>query len=122
MESTLGQRLKKVIDHYNYSMNKAAIAMDMEAQTFGKAVKDQVKPSYELTVKIKKLFPEVNAEWLLLGEGSMFVEKQTVVAEPQESYGVNYKEKYLECSEKYASALEELRSYESGSRQSQKQA
>lgn len=65
-------------------------------------------------VKILTIYPQINAEWLLLGKGEMlkkYENKQalSILAEESEVYGVvNYKEKYFETLEKLNQANERL--------------
>ena len=64
--------------------------------------------------KISNAFPTLNIQWVVTGRGKMLVENEVlnVVNEPQEPYGVNYKEKYFEVLEKYNKCLEQQNSKE----------
>ena len=65
---------------------------------------------------IMTIFPEISPEWLLTGKGNMLKEevvKENVLREPEESYGLDYKEMYLdakytiEVQNKYIESLEQ---------------
>lgn len=72
--------------------------------------------SEENTSRFLDCFNEVSPEWLLTGKGNMLKEevvKENVLREPEESYGLDYKEMYLdakytiEVQKKYIESLEQ---------------
>lgn len=62
----------------------------------------------EKIAKILKTFPEINAEWLLFGEGKMIKELDNMVIEPGVVYGQNYADKLIKCQERIIELQEQL--------------
>ena len=72
--------------------------------------------SEENIFKFLSYYSEVSPEWLLTGKGNMLKEevvKENVLREPEENYGLDYKEMYLdakytiEIQKKYIESLEQ---------------
>ncbi len=93
MENTLGTRLKALREKLNLSQKEMAKIMGVSLRVYQYYEKDEQKPSYEKLAKLSTLRVDMN--WLLTGEGEMFLaprEKtsieeqiiQTIAHEPEE--------------------------------------
>ena len=65
------ERLFQLIESLNLTNVQFADAIGIERSTLSHIKTERSKPSLELIYKIMKQYPEVNLEWLILGEGSM---------------------------------------------------
>ncbi|WP_159522963.1 helix-turn-helix domain-containing protein [Sunxiuqinia indica] len=59
--------------------------------TIGRIIKGDTRPSFDVLYKILSTFPDLDANWLILGRGKMFLhaENKTEVNEPIPAYGSN---------------------------------
>lgn len=69
-------RLLRVLNHLGYSATKFADEINVQRSGISHILSGRNQPSYDFLVKILTRFPEINAEWLLLGTGNMFKDKQ----------------------------------------------
>ncbi len=64
-------RIQNIIDKYGLSPNTFAQEIDVNRSTISHILSGRNKPSIEVLKKILKRFPEVSANWLLLGHGAL---------------------------------------------------
>ena len=69
-------RIQNIIENYELSSNTFAKEINVNRSTVSHILSGRNKPSIEVLQKILKRFPEVSANWLLLGQGAM-LELQT---------------------------------------------
>ena len=72
MESAIIQRIKKFMMKNDFSVNSLAKAIDMPQPTLNDYVLGKRKCAFALVDSLLSTYPELSAEWLLRGEGSMF--------------------------------------------------
>lgn len=117
MQHIISQRINFLIDHYTDG-NVSSFSRKLEGvntQTLNRIFNRDLRndkyptPSTELLIAICTAFPEVNANWLLMGIGDTFVKKDN------QSNDNDWKEKYLQLvdekeilTKKYMSLLEKL--------------
>ena len=65
-------RLQKVLSYSKLSVRALAVKCNLKQQTLDKHLKGISEPSANTLVGILSTFPEISADWLLLGEGEMF--------------------------------------------------
>jgi transcriptional regulator with XRE-family HTH domain len=65
-------RLLKLLTQLNYSATKFADEIGVQRSGISHILSGRNKPSYDFIVKILNKFPELDAEWLILGKGVMF--------------------------------------------------
>ncbi|MEM9687260.1 MAG: helix-turn-helix domain-containing protein [Bacteroidota bacterium] len=71
-ETTINDRIEKIINHYNLNNTTFGESIGLRGSTITNIVSGRKsKPSYEVLRKIAAHFP-VNTDWLLLGRGPMF--------------------------------------------------
>lgn len=67
------QRIKTLIDAKECSVNSFAKKIGIGQTTLNTYLKLNRYPAYETLYAILHTFPDISAEWLMRGEGSMFV-------------------------------------------------
>lgn len=82
--TTLGERIKQFVDYKEISLNQLADAVGASNSYFNKVVKLNTSVGAERVEKILRAFPELNAEWLITGEGSMLKSRQQEMINEQE--------------------------------------
>jgi transcriptional regulator with XRE-family HTH domain len=65
-------RLLKLLTQLGYSATKFADEIGVQRSGISHILSGRNKPSYDFIVKILNKFPELDAEWLILGKGVMF--------------------------------------------------
>lgn len=87
MQSTFTQRFKRLMDYYELSQTKIAVGAGITKQTINNLIKGS-PPRYDQMYKLLTYFKEVDANWLILGEGAMLKSgmKEGLVSEPFERY------------------------------------
>lgn len=81
---TINQRIGQVIDHFEKG-SQASFARKVGIRTgsIGDIMgKRQAKPGYDILTKIVAAYPELRADWLLIGRGEMLHAAPTVMMEP----------------------------------------
>ncbi|MCM1031615.1 MAG: helix-turn-helix domain-containing protein [Oscillibacter sp.] len=63
-------RVRSIIDFYGFSVRGFAKNTGINQQTLYKCINGRI-PSVELLQKILSAYPDISAEWLLMGEGEM---------------------------------------------------
>ena len=64
-------RIKQLIEHENVSSAQFAIEIGIGASSLHHIVSGRNNPSLDVIQKILARFPEINAEWLINGNGNM---------------------------------------------------
>ncbi len=63
-----------------------AQALDIPERRVRQLLKSEDKPTLALVARLRRTFPQVNPDWLLLGEGDIFLAR----AQMAQLYGSNY--------------------------------
>jgi plasmid maintenance system antidote protein VapI len=93
-------RILRFLEQKNVSATKFADTIGITRSSMSHIVSGRNKPSMDMVQKILQHYPEVNPDWLILGQGDMFRQKK-VPQEPNlfsniietDSLSVNYNEK-----------------------------
>ena len=64
-------RIKKFIEYKGISPSELADAIGVQRSNVTHVLKARNKPSFQFIEKLLQVYPEINAKWLLLGEGNM---------------------------------------------------
>lgn len=70
------ERLIAVMKHYGLNKNSFSVQIGLTNTAIGKIIKEKRKPNQTTIMKIVSRFPEINAEWLLTGQGEMLIDKK----------------------------------------------
>jgi transcriptional regulator with XRE-family HTH domain len=84
MEQTVNQRLKFFFAHKGLK-NDSEIARKVgsTSQTISATLKGETTPRADLIQRICLAFPDLNAAWLITGQGEMYVNQQNIVNKPE---------------------------------------
>ena len=64
-------RIKMLMEYFQMRPAQFSDAIGMQRSAVSHVLSGRNKPSLDFILRIKKRFPEVNLDWLLLGNGSM---------------------------------------------------
>ena len=81
MEATphVGQRLQQFLDHYKLTARQAAVKMgDEKSGKIYKLLSGDAKPGFDTLTKMLAVWPELSADWLVMGRGPMVHGKAAV--------------------------------------------
>lgn len=79
------ERLNIILEEYDLNSSRLAEKMGIQRSGISHIMAGRNKPSYDFIVSLLKLFPEIDANWLLTGEGSMFKEDNEAIREESSS-------------------------------------
>ena len=65
------ERIAAILDHYGLSSSKLADILTVQRSGISHILSGRNNPGYDFLVKLLGEFPEINANWLLTGNGSM---------------------------------------------------
>ena len=74
MEGTshVGQRLQQFLDHYKLTARQAAVRMgDEKSGKIYKLLSGDAKPGFDTLTQMMAVWPELSADWLVMGRGAM---------------------------------------------------
>ena len=66
------ERLEKIMDHYGVTRYRMAIEIGSTGANLGHLASGKFNPSFEFLQKVLARYPEINANWMINGEGAMF--------------------------------------------------
>jgi transcriptional regulator with XRE-family HTH domain len=75
-------RLLKILKQYNLTSSRFADDLGVQRSGISHILSGRNQPSYDFIVKLMKQYPEINPDWLLMGNGSMLrtgVKEKTVI-------------------------------------------
>lgn len=78
-------RLSKFIDYKGISFNKLATIIGVSNSYFSKMVKNKASIGSDILEKIVRVYPDMNSNWLLTGEGEMIKNTKENFAKEAES-------------------------------------
>jgi transcriptional regulator with XRE-family HTH domain len=65
-------RLLKIIKQNNLTSSRFADELGVERSGISHILSGRNQPSFDFLVKLMKLYPEINPDWLIMGNGTMF--------------------------------------------------
>jgi transcriptional regulator with XRE-family HTH domain len=71
-------RVKKMLEIEQLSPSQFADEIKLQRSSLSHVLSGRNKPSLDFVMKIKQRFSEVNLDWLIFGEGNMFISHQVV--------------------------------------------
>lgn len=92
------ERVKNIIEYNKLSISAFEKKTGMSNNSIQTAIKRTSNLKDDTLNSILNAFQDISAEWLLTGKGEMLKnreEVQNMVNEPEEKYGLDYKELYL---------------------------
>ena len=94
------ERLRLYLTFKDVSVSVAEQKIGISNASLSKPFNNNTTIKTDTLEKLLNIFDDISSEWLLTGKGNMLksMEGLTYVSEPEEKYGINYKELYLkEC-------------------------
>jgi len=67
------ERLRELLEKLGYTATKLADEIDVQRSGISHILSGRNQPSFDFLVSLLNRFPQIEARWLLLGEGPMFV-------------------------------------------------
>jgi len=67
-------RLEKILDHQGISGYRMAMDIGTKAANISNLLSGKFNPSFDFLQKIMTRYPEINGNWLIMGEGPMFTD------------------------------------------------
>lgn len=95
MEDSVNERLRFLLRLLKTSQKDFAKRVDMTPQGLNKILKAESKPSFNFLVKLLRVDPRINANWVIIGAGTPFIDPELhtlstgvdILQEPQAPYG-----------------------------------
>jgi transcriptional regulator with XRE-family HTH domain len=72
------ERLQKILDNYNLNSSRLAEKLGVQRSGISHIMSGRNKPGFDFLKGILDLFPEIDANWLITGKGTMFKEESGV--------------------------------------------
>ena len=72
MEATIYQRIMLILDNKQVSVNALSKLAEMSQTTLNTQLKGERALSANVVAKVLSIFPDVSAEWLMRGVGTMY--------------------------------------------------
>jgi len=69
-------RIKKLMELKKMSPTQFADEIEVQRSSLSHVLSERNKPSLDFMLKIKNAFPDINLDWLLLDEGTIFIKKE----------------------------------------------
>ncbi len=69
--STISKRIFMIAENYRLNQNRLAQILGFSEVAIGKLIRGENNPRYDMLVSILTNFPQVNPEWLMMGQGKM---------------------------------------------------
>ena len=81
---TLGERAKVALKLKNLQVNKLAETMGKKQPTVSNYLSNRTYPSEDFFIAFKRLIPDISLDWLITGEGEMFIGSSSPINETRE--------------------------------------
>ena len=69
------ERIEQVIKHADMNARQFASVIDINGSTLSHVLSGRNNPSLDIMQKVLNAFPDISSEWLILGKGSMWRQK-----------------------------------------------
>ncbi|PIE50624.1 MAG: transcriptional regulator [Flavobacteriales bacterium] len=76
MVKGINQRISTIIEHFNFNNSEFADEIDVPRSSISHLISGRNKASLDFIIKVKARFPKLSWDWLINGEGEMFVEEK----------------------------------------------
>jgi len=74
----MDERINKILRYYNLSSSQFADEIGVQRSSVSHVLTGRNKPGFDFIQKIIGVFPDVSAEWLITGVGSMLKDEKPV--------------------------------------------
>lgn len=77
-------RIKSIMGYYHLSPAQFADKIGFQRSALSHILSERNKPSLDFVLKVKNAFPNLNLDWLTMGNGNQFVNPEEKLGEPVE--------------------------------------
>jgi transcriptional regulator with XRE-family HTH domain len=85
----MNDRFIKLMQYYNLTPSLFADEIGVNRPGISHIISGRNKPGVELIQKVLKRFPEVSTDWLLMGNGSMFINPEKALAAKEQKVNLD---------------------------------
>lgn len=90
MEKTVKQRIRDILQKFGSNPTQLAKMYNLNQKTVHNQINENTQLSASIILLILKTYPDISAEWLLRGTGSMIVSENTEFSEKLSDGSENY--------------------------------
>lgn len=76
MPEKIIHRIQQIMDHYDLSKNAFDNRLGLGNNYIGSMIRREGNPGSDLIEKIVREWPEIDARWIVIGEGNMLLEQK----------------------------------------------
>lgn len=92
----MNDRIKQFMDYKGISSSELADSIGVQRSNVTHVLQGRNKPGFLFISKILETYPEINAKWLITGEGNMLDKNQSVSAPPKTDLFTNPQQPIVE--------------------------
>ena len=101
-------RIKLIMDYYHLSPAQFADKIGFQRSALSHVLSGRNKASLDFVLKVKSAFPNLNLEWLTLGEGNQFIRPEERPEEPNEDMlRINFDSENIDAEKSQEETLKE---------------
>ena len=78
----LNERISKIIEYSELTSSEFADEIEVQRSSISHITSGRNKPSLDFLIKVKEKFPELNWDWLILGNGEMLMNSEEKTEAP----------------------------------------
>lgn len=100
-------RIKSIMDYYHLSPAQFADKIGFQRSALSHVLSGRNKASLDFVLKVKNAFPNLNLEWLTLGDGNQFIKPEERPENPnQDLLSINFDDTGLEADKSLEATFE----------------
>ena len=101
----INERFTKILQYSGFSSSEFADEIDVQRSSISHILSGRNKPSLEFIVKIKNRFPEINWDWIILGNGEMLKNETPPTSENNSSENIESPDLFTLIDEDYKNEI-----------------
>jgi len=86
----ISERLKLVLDSKKLSIRSFSRTIHCADTTIGAILHEKAEPNYSTLFSILEAYPDISSEWLITGEGEMYIKRDSDSEKTYEEYYANH--------------------------------
>lgn len=101
----INERFTKILQYSGFSSSEFADEIDVQRSSISHILSGRNKPSLEFIVKIKNRFPEINWDWIILGNGEMLKNETSSTSEDNSTENIESPDLFTLIDEDYKNEI-----------------
>lgn len=101
----INERFTKILQYSGFSSSEFADEIDVQRSSISHILSGRNKPSLEFIVKIKNRFPEINWDWIILGNGEMLKNETSSTSENNSTENIESPDLFTLIDEDYKNEI-----------------